>query len=366
MHEIKIYGYISNVAEQKGKEVSLLDVQEQLSLANGKDILCRINSHGGDAEEGFAIYYELRRYAKQNNVKVKTFAESRLGSIATIIFLAGDERELTTDLQPFVHKALFETDKNLTEAEENVLKVLNTRLAKHYSDHTELTFDEAYDLMDKDTFIPAEMALEMRFATSIEEVLRPVALKRFNTNKLDTDMNKNKKTAGVLAKAMAFVKSLGINAVNKVVMSADETELDFYELEEDESIEVGANVRVDGEDNYTGEITMKEGQIFKIENGVLTEMIEPSEEETSEDAVALQAEIDTLTAKLEEVTAKAKTEIETLQASVNAKDAVIAKYKGTNSAPAPDERGKQNHKKEEKNSIAKKAVANFITNKLKK
>lgn len=334
MHEIKIYGYISNVAEKEDKEVSLLDVQQQLAQANGKDILCRINSHGGDAEEGFAIYYELRRYAKDNKAKVKTFAESRLGSIATIIFLAGDQRELTTDLQPFVHKASFDTDEELSESMKNELVVLNTRLAKHYADHTALTFEEAYELMDNDTFIPTEMALEMRFATSIESVLRPVAFKKFNTNKLDTDMNKNKKTVGAIAKAIAFLTSLGGSAVNKLVMTADEKEIDFYELEEDEVVEVGSNARIDGED-ASGSYVMKSGETYVFEAGVLTEIIEASTETMSEDAVALQAEIDTLTAQLEQVVNASAKQIETLTAENAKKETIINNYKSIVSASAP-------------------------------
>lgn len=363
MHEIKIYGYISNVAEKEDKEVSLLDVQQQLSLADGKDVLCRINSHGGDAEEGFAIYYELRRYAKENNAKIKTFAESRLGSIATIIFLAGDQRELTTDLQPFVHKAFFDTEDEISDSQKESLNVLNRRLAKHYSEHTDLTFDEALELMENDTFIPTETALEMRFATSIESVLRPVALQRFN-NKLDIEMNKNKKTGGALAKAIAFLSSLGNSPVNKLVMTADETEVDFYELEEDEVIEVGANARIDGED-ASGSYVMKSGETYVFEAGVLTEIIEAADETISEDAVALQAEIDTLTAQLEEVTKKASKEIETLRAENSKKETIINNYKNIVSASAPKGGEKSKEKENAKASNLDEKVANLKTIKLK-
>lgn len=364
MHEIKIYGYISNVAEQTDKEVSLLNVQQQLAEANGKDIFCRINSHGGDAEEGFAIYYELRRYAKDNKAKVKTFAESRLGSIATIIFLAGDERELTMDLQPFVHKASFETEEELTESQKNELNVLNARLANHYSQHTDLTFDEALELMTNETFIPTEMAKEMRFATSVESVLRPVAYKRFNNNKLDTDMNKNPKNQGLIALAKALVKKLSGATVNKVVMSADERELDFYELEENEVIEVGANVRVDGDDKFTGDVVAKNGDTYKIVDGVLADIIAPSDEISSEDAVALLAENEELTAQLEQVIEASQKEIETLNTKLSEQAKIIASYRGIVSASAPKDGGKQKEKETKEVSTASKAIGSFVNNNL--
>jgi len=363
MHEIKIYGYISNVAEQEEKEVSLLDVQRQLNEAGGKPVLCRINSHGGDAEEGFAIYYELRRYAKENRVKIKTFGESRLGSIATIIFLAGDERELTADLQPFVHKALFDTDEKLTEAQENELKVLNTRLARHYEAHTDLTFAEAYELMEKETFINTSLAKEMRFATSIEEVLRPVALKRFDkkiNTKLNIDMTKNPKNKGIIAAAKAFLKSMV--AVNKIVYTADEKELDFTNLEEDEVIEVGAYAEFDGSP-ATGEFVMADGKTFVFdEAGMLTEIKEPEAEATdSEEVLALREENATLAEQLEAITLKA-TEL----ATENKKQSLlIANAKLTTSKEAPSS-DKPNPKESQtvKVSEASKAISNI--NKYKK
>lgn len=89
--EIKIYGEIvpfqdSWIAESGYCNLSF--VQRQLSEANGQDVTVRINSFGGDVDEGFAIYSELRRYAKENNAEVTTLAEGRCASIATVIFLA--------------------------------------------------------------------------------------------------------------------------------------------------------------------------------------------------------------------------------------------------------------------------------------
>jgi len=352
MHEIKIYGYISNVAEQSEKEVSLLDLQQQLKQANGKPVVCRINSHGGDAEEGFAMYYELRRYAKENKVKVKTFAESRLGSIATVVFLAGDERELTTDLQPFVHKAYFDTDEDISDKQKAELEVLNKRIATHYASHTELTFEEAYSLMDADTFIDTEMALSMRFCTSIEQVLRPVALKRFINPQLKSN-NKMSKPSKIVLASRAFMKALSAQA--KVVFTADRKELDFYELTEDEAIETGANATLDGEP-ATGKHTMDDGRIFTFENGVLVEIEDPKEEEMSEEMVALKSENEELKSTLEAVLASAQE----LRAENKAQAVIIANAKNTTSKPAPNA-DKPNGKEvpNAKTSEASKASLNF-------
>lgn len=333
MHEIKIYGDIVHVSDKTDKNVSLADVQAQLALSEGKDIKVRINSDGGDVNEGFAIYYELRRYAKENNATVHTFAESRLSSIATVIFLGGDERELSTDLQPFVHSAYVPGNKELNEKEQSYLQTVNHRIAEHYAAHTELTFAEALDLMENETFIATEEAKAMRFATSIENVLRPVALQRFINPNLNIDMNKNQKTGGIMAKAEAFLKSVGLLAVNKMLATADEKELDFYELAEDAIVEVGAKVSIDGDKNVSSDHVMKSGETYKIVDGSLAEIVAVEDEAVNEEAVALQSQIDELTNQLEAVTNKAVD----LEAVNKSQSALIANYKNAISLPAPNE-----------------------------
>jgi len=354
MYEIKIYGYISNVAEQKEKEVSLIDLQDQLKSANGEDILCRINSNGGDVEEGFAMYYELRRYAKDNNAKVKTFAESRLGSIATVVFLAGDERELTTDLQPFVHEAFIDRKEPPNESEQLVLDGINKRIASHYALHTDLTEDEALELMVNETRIPTELSKEMRFATSIEHVFRPVALKRFNININDNKMNK--RTQSILNKA---AKALGM-IYNKVVSTADGSELDFYELQDADVIAVGAMAYYDGVD-ADGSFLMPTGETYVFVAGELTE-IQPAQTDNTTNENTL-SEANATIALLSEQLEALSNKVMELSVQNRSKDALISSYK-VSSKPIVD-LGKEAPKevtKKEVVSNASKAILNINKN----
>ena len=304
-YEIKIYGDVVHVSDAAPNKVSLLDLQNQLSEANGEPLFVRLNGNGGDVDEGFAMYYELRRYAKNNKVPVHTFAESRLNSIYTVIFLAGDERELSSDLQPFVHKAHYPDAKSITQAQKIELDKANTRIAQHYSDHTELTFDEAMQLMEQDTFIPTKMAKKMRFATKIEKVLRPAAFKRFDdTININNDkMSDNKKS--LFKKGLeALLKAAGIQ--NKMVDTADMKKVDFYELLEDEPIEVGANATIDGAP-AEGEVVMANGETYVFAAGVLTEIRPAGEDPANDDATeieALKQEVADLKASNESLKAK--------------------------------------------------------------
>jgi len=327
MHEVKIYGEIAHTTQKSDTNNTLSDVQNQLLAANGEDVKVRISSDGGDVNEGFAIYYELRRYAKENNAKIHTFAESRLSSIATVIFLAGDERELSSDLTPFVHKAYVDTDQELSPEDQKHLSDINNRIAKHYSDHTELTFEEALDLMGNETYISPEMAKNMRFATSIEEVLRPVALKRFELN-ININNNQMNKSKSILNKVAQFLKIFE----NKMIATADGGELDFYELDDNAVIEVGTMANYNGEPAI-GSFVLNSGETYVFDSGVLTEIAPADDIENNDNATvsALETENEELIAKLEEITNKA---IE-LDTQNKAKALIISNYQNSKSKSAP-------------------------------
>ena len=321
MFEIKIYGEIipfeDNMFIEQGGYVNLSSVQNQLEKANKQDLYIKLRSYGGDVETGFSIYAELRRYAKDNNAKITILGEGQLASIATVIFLAGDERILTGHTEPFVHNAWVYTEGDAKELQRVALDLskCNNQIAEHYALHTDLTKEEALILMEEETSITAEEAVKMRFATSIEQVLRPAALKRFNINKNEDKMNK--KTQTLLNKAMNFLKGFQ----NKLVATADGTELDFYELEDEAVVEVGAKATFDGADAQ-GDYVMSTGETFTFEAGELTKITPVEEEMTIEDA---KAEIEALHSQLEAVTNKA---VE-LDVQNKANIALIANFKAS-------------------------------------
>ena len=358
MHEIKIYGEIVPFEEQwiidQGGFYNLSSLQASLKEAKGKDIKVRIRSFGGDVETGFTIYNELRRYAKDNKAKVTTLGEGQVASIATVIFLAGDERILTGHTEPFVHNAwtYSEGDAKTLIRVATELEKCNNMIADHYALHTDLTRDEALELMNNDTSITAEEAVTIRFATSIEEVLRPVALKRFTTNnKLNTMSNKTKRLTFYAKKTLGLIS-------NKVVTSADGNELDFYELADDAVVKVGDKAYYDGMD-ADGSFIMPDGETYVFIAGELTEIQSEDVTDTNEDLVEAENTIVALTEKVNELI----NTVSELQASNSAKDALIAGYKAS-SKPAPNQ-AKEAPKEKEKEATPSKAslaVANLNKN----
>lgn len=313
-HEIKIYGDVINQSSKDAgaKGVTLLDLQNQLAKANGEAVKVRLNCLGGDVDEGFAMYDELRRYAQETGTQIHTYAEANLASIATIVFLAGDTREISRHIEPFVHNAWTEAigDSRVMAERAATLEKCNDQIAKHYADHTELSYEEARELMNAETSITAKEALKMRFATKIENVFRPVALQRFNNSQKQQIMS-NPKKKGIMAKIMDILSSVQ----NKKLNTATQGELDFYELEEDDVIEVGAKANLDGQP-ADGSIVMENGETYVFDNGTLTEIIEAEEDEPQDltEIENLQAEIaalketnETLNTQLEEVKVQNKT-----------------------------------------------------------
>lgn len=387
-YDIKIYGEIIPFQHKDVVEngcINLTAVQEQLKHANGQDIRVRINSIGGDVDEGFAIYSELRRYAQQNNSKIETLAEGKCSSIATIIFLAGDSRITTEFTQPFVHNAWCYTEgdaKALLRMSAD-LENCNDMIAKHYEKHTDLTYDEARELMNNDTSISPEECVRLRFATSIEHVQRPAAMMQI-INKSNTNVKMAKNSKKVQTKNQtekSFINKLR-EIFNKDVFTADNQIVDFYELEDNETVAVGAKANIDGKP-AEGEVIIASGETYVFEKGELIEIKEvegdepknaEEEEEGAEgpvdetqvlkDRIAeLEAEVEEKESKIDEL----EDLLEKASNKVNQQEQSIKNFKETVSKFAGDQRkeNKGNGGTEDKGSLSE-SVKQFKQNKLNK
>lgn len=329
MFDVKIYGEVVPFQDIWEGCVNLTGVQAQLKEAKGQDLRVRINCVGGDVEEGFAIYSELRRYAKENDAKITTLAEGRCASIATVIFLAGDERITTEYTAPFVHNAwtYVEGDAKQLLRLAVDLEECNKQIADHYTKHTDLTYDEARALMEAETSITPEECVALRFATSIEEVLRPVALQKImNTKSIikmaKTEKTENKKKSGIFAKIKALFS-------NKIVFDADNVEVDFYELTEEETISIGDMATIDG-NPAEGSVLMATGETFVFSAGELTEIVDAEDDNADAETVEnLQAKVVELESLLETAAAKynkAKSSIKDLKADLANKSEALANF----------------------------------------
>lgn len=297
MVKINIHGDIVGTQDKSIEEFgycNLAILLEKLEEADGEDVEIGINSNGGDVDEGFAMYAALRRYAKEKNASVTTLMQGACCSIATVIFLAGDRRITSKYIEPFVHNAwTFAVGDagELTRVATDLEKV-NNRIASFYAEHTNLTFQEAKNLMGADTYISPSEAVDIRFATEIEEVMKPQALRRFTGTK-STNSKSNKINNSGMKKNEKFfnqLKRFFASSENSLEVYTSTSEMIvFTDLEEGETPSVGDKATIDGE-AAEGEHTLQDGTVYVFENGTLTEIKDEEEVIEEVEIEALRAE----------------------------------------------------------------------------
>lgn len=98
--ELEIFGDIGEswFAEES---ITAKSISRELKPMAGRDLTVRINSYGGSVADGLAIYNALRRHAQ--TAQVTTSVEGVAMSIATLIAMAGDTREMASNALYMVH-----------------------------------------------------------------------------------------------------------------------------------------------------------------------------------------------------------------------------------------------------------------------
>ena len=125
------------VEGEVGWDVTLSSVRQQfIAVENPTHINVKINSVGGDVDEGFAIH----DYLRSHGLPVTTVGEGRVYSIATVILLAGDEGErfMSPNSQFMVHNPWAYVAGNADELETYTaeLRRRETQLAQFYAAKT--------------------------------------------------------------------------------------------------------------------------------------------------------------------------------------------------------------------------------------
>ena len=98
--DIQIYGDITSW-EWLESDVSSYTLSKQIEELECDQINVYINSYGGEVAEGLAIYNQLKRH----KAKVKTVCDGFACSAASVVFMAGDERIMSTASLLMIHNA---------------------------------------------------------------------------------------------------------------------------------------------------------------------------------------------------------------------------------------------------------------------
>lgn len=162
--DIDIYGDITSWPWVES-DVSAANLSAQLADLDVDVINVNINSYGGEVAEGLAIYNAL----KKHKAKVRTRCDGFACSIASVIFMAGDERIMNEASLLMVHNAFSfaEGDANALRKMADDLDLITNQSKKIYLANSNIDEAALTELMDKETFIEPKDALEMGFATSV-------------------------------------------------------------------------------------------------------------------------------------------------------------------------------------------------------
>jgi len=168
---IKIYGDIVDEAFYEGKISALSFAQELDSLGDVQEIKVYINSYGGSVSQGLAIYNQL----KNHPAKVTTVCDGFACSIASVIFLAGDERIMNNSSILMIHNpwSVMAGNANEFRKEADNLDKMGDLSIDIYMKATGLSYDEIKRMLDEETWISPTEALSMGFATSIIQEKTP-------------------------------------------------------------------------------------------------------------------------------------------------------------------------------------------------
>ena len=183
---ITIYGDICSWAWEEFGEMSANILSKQLeALGDVNEINVYINSYGGEVAEGLAIYNALRRH----KAKVRTFCDGFACSIASVIFMAGDERIMNEASLLMIHNAWTWVSGNAAELRKQAedLDKITQASVEAYKAHSNLKEEEIKALMDNETWILPSEAIEYGFATAVEK-----------TEKANTSQNARAKLFGIV------------------------------------------------------------------------------------------------------------------------------------------------------------------------
>ncbi len=167
--ELYIYGDIVDYSWYED-DVSANDIRKKLSESNAKTINVHINSLGGDTYTGIAIYNLLRE--KSKTAKIITYVDAIAASAASIIAMAGDKVIMPSNTLMMIHNCWTFGVGNANELRKTASdmdKIMNA-VIQCYLSKVNIAEDELRNLLDEETYLTADEALEKGFCDEVQEL----------------------------------------------------------------------------------------------------------------------------------------------------------------------------------------------------
>jgi ATP-dependent Clp protease protease subunit len=165
--DIYIFGDITSW-EWLESDVSSYTLSKELQGLDVDVINVHINSYGGEVAEGLAIYNTL----KNHKAKVETICDGFACSAAAVIFMAGDTRVMNPASLLMIHNVWTSTagDANELRKTADDLDIITQATMEAFKAHVNISDDELKALLDAESWLSPQEALDKGFATSIKAV----------------------------------------------------------------------------------------------------------------------------------------------------------------------------------------------------
>lgn len=164
--EIVLYGTVGDSYWSDG--FSSMDVIEALAtLGRDSDVTVRINSGGGVAWEGAAIFNALNAHRG----KVTVYIDAIAASAASIIAMAGDEVVMRVGSLMMIHDPSTITYGDAADHQKSieVLSKLAAQMASIYAEKTGESAEAMREVMRTETWLTADEAVAQKFADKSDQ-----------------------------------------------------------------------------------------------------------------------------------------------------------------------------------------------------
>lgn len=184
----------------------------EIRASKGKPIELRINSPGGDVFGGVAIYNALSRHDGAVNIEIEGVA----ASIASVIAMAGDQIRMGKGAFMMIHNphAFAGGESSDLRATAELLDKVRSSMVGIYAGRTKLDAEKVIEMMDAETWLDADEAVELGFADSLNGQARMAA-------RFDADRFKNAPPALLAASS----EGMSEDAVRAALAAFDEAKL---------------------------------------------------------------------------------------------------------------------------------------------
>jgi len=290
-------------------EIGAYGVTAQDFIAEIKDlkdmpINIRINSLGGDVFNGMAIYNVIKKRTYNTTVYIEGIA----ASIATIIALGADEVVMSENSLFMIHNAWGGTMGDAKDMRKSAatLEKISAELTEIYVKKTGLSYDRVAEMMDEETWLNAEEALELGFINAISDAIKIAA--KYDVSKFKNITNEeiqNKFNINIKNKKMTNELKEWFNSKVEEIVAAVKSDV---KVSEEVAKDTAITVSLSDNDEIMNKISD-----FEAKNIELSDKLTSLESElatakgTNE---TLTNEVEALNTKLNKADAKG-TEIET-------------------------------------------------------